>query len=246
MVAPSLEPQVHSSFETKEEPPAQGTVLSVMAAGNLARFRARTQRSGKGGKKAPNYPPSLSVIPVLSCTRRFFTNATVNVSITATQLIAASGVFVTTATTALTLSQSVRLRKIVVWPGLIGSGSVVAQTELYWSGEIVSGSGGQNILRQKINDRTMPDGVSDERCLTFTPPSSMQEYILPGNNGVFTIVCPLGSVIDIHGSWQQVTGISSMAPTAYTVSGGSANTIAYPFLDQSGGKISPVGLLTIV
>jgi len=218
----------------------EGPVHTVALANNTAMFSGRGTRMSGGV-----VPPPLNVVPTLSSVRRYYCNASTTVGINPTQLIGAAGLFVTGATTAFTICQAVKLNRIVMYPGLNAAGATPIPMGISWIGEIISNTGGQTIWKQKIVDRTIPDGVTQGKPIVFKPPKIFKDYILPGSNSMFVIAATEGTVIDFYGAWQLVTGANGTAPTAYTVVAGSANTIAYPYLDGPAAKIVPIGLNSI-
>jgi len=188
-------------------------------------LKGRPFGPGKGKSKVPSgaisLPPPIQVVPRFSHRYRFRATAAANsLAVSLQDLLGAVGVVGAVVNSKVnTLSSTVRLRSITVWPSASTSGPDHAY--VYWSPTGLAG-----YVPDELWETAIPDGITVARALRFVPPSgSLASFWLnpdsiPSTTGVFVITAASGSIIDVDAELTlPVTGISSQITVATAVVG---------------------------
>ena len=208
--------------------------------------RKGARKRGKKGKAARGtvglMPPALNVTPTDFRVLRFRNTSATLKSITAKMILSALGGIVTvTNTTFVGFCSAFKLKKILIWPAI---GSPTFGT-VDWAGGSYAG-----VSKEKQVIYSVPTGVTTEPGpLEFSIPSfgKGENYIASawidsqGANAVmFDISCTVGSIIDVHLSYQLANEIPGVSQTL--TGSGSLGGLGYMCLDGPGGVYTPNGV----
>jgi len=192
---------------------------------------------GKGNSPAMSLPPTIQLTPSLGHVFRFTNSSASLTTIGVMDLLGSLGGIGTGSTSVAFWATSFKILSVTVWPSASSSSAHSAQLE--W----LAGSSGQ--VPDESKDRSIPEGVTATGALVFTPPKfSLASFWLDNSADVdlFSIGCPVGSIIDLKVSFR----LSNVLPaSALTVTSASPGTVYYLALDGPGTHVyTPVGLPT--
>jgi len=197
------------------------------------RKNKRTQRRLGGGSANP---PQFSSNLRLKHRFRFQASGAFNAAITNSDIIAACGSICTIANAQVTsFALSVKIRKIEVWsaPASQGSGSTIS---IDWFGL-------GNSPNVEHSDTSL-SVATNAHLVTRPPPASLASFWQKATaTGVFTLVCPANSVVDIVLDILLADG--ELTQNVAVASGTLASTY-FLALDQAGGThvLVPVSMQT--
>lgn len=177
--------------------------------------------------------------------RRFMnTTAANSVSVTRTSMCSTLGVVCTVANTnVMMFCQGFRLQKIVAWPSVSASPTVL-NIDVY-----MAGGAEQALVKEAIKSQVMPGGITDDRAVSFRPKrgsylSMWQNSAADGADQLLIISAPAYSVMDVHMVATHVSGVTSSPGVLTTTSTVAQNAVGYMPLDTS-NKFQIVGLQNI-
>jgi len=226
---------------------ASGPKLGATKSLSMTVRRSTGQRR-KGKKKgrfgAPSLPQNIELVSVVPHIGRF--SCTSNASsqpVTRGSMATTFGVIVTVANTTLVAwASTYRITKIVIWPAAGSSPILEFPT---------GGTAEQALQRETMRNSTMPTGITMDRPLVWRPSrksylSSWQVANANPTDVLFTLSLAVGTVMDVHSVFTIASGVGMGIPYgASTTSTVPLGTVAYMPID-TGNKIQPIGLSTIL
>jgi hypothetical protein len=175
-------------------------------------------------------PPPLHTTLTRTHVFRFISTSASAAVISTTDLTLVPGVMAVTALLGYSISSSVRLRSVKIWPPAGGS------SVLYWS----SASGRE---KDDVVDRTLPTGITVTGASSFSPPTRALAgfWFEPTTNlALFSITSSVGSIVDVRLTVSQTNAIAN---GSVVLSGATPGFVYYPSLDGVGGTYSSVGFV---
>lgn len=209
---------------------------------------AEVKRGVRGGKavklkgnKGPSFssslPPVLNVTPKFTHTYRYITNATLNVSISISEMLGSIGGICTVANSALTCwTSSFRIHKVTVYPPV--STTTTYQNYLDWATEP------SGYYPDSSKSYVAPSGVTIPKPMVFKPPkNSLASYWLNSTGAVatsknlFAMVLQAGAIVDL--TVEQTLPVVFSADTQLvqlSITTGTLKTVYYTPLDGTNNK----------
>jgi len=186
--------------------------------------------------------PKLTVNPQVNCVLRYGVTTTGNYTTNVGTLISCMGAIATTTSSSTSVCSSVRLRKITFYIPALASGGAAEAIGLYWAP-----GGSSSNLPDKIVNNSLASGITSGQKVSLRPPrGSLTAYwwnSSAASTNLFTLVVPMGTVIDV-----ELSGMFSGNSSGITTTDGSSSLtigdLYYRALDGvHNGKIAPIDLV---
>jgi hypothetical protein len=189
--------------------------------------------------RLPPQPPQIAITSIVRKTFRFFASAVIVGYVTTTTDLMQMMAMGLDTTHVANIFSAFRIRRIRVWGAPLNVATASAFTQLVsleWGPQGVGTVAGRGIKNAIISDTRL--GVTDVPRIDAKPPpgSWVGDWVnLPDSNVVFTLNCPVGSIVDIKGEWIVQ---NKEAPVILTVTTAVAGAVYTTRLAQS--ILSPV------
>jgi hypothetical protein len=219
--------ETDTSWVTPDSPSAVPCgVASSLSLKTLSNpMMARAESKGQS-----SLPPPIHTTLTRTHVFRFISTSASAAVISTTDLTLVPGVMAVTAILGYSISSSVRLRSVKIWPPAGGS------SVLYWS----SASGRE---KDDVVDRTLPTGITVTGASSFSPPTRALAgfwFEPTTNQALFSITSSVGSIVDVRLTVSQTNAIAN---GSVVLSGATPGFVYYPSLDGVGGTYSSVGFV---
>lgn len=199
------------------------------------------RRSAAPRRDVSAHPPQLSSNVRVSHTYRFTSTSGNPTAISTADLLGAAGVIAATTTTAYSVFDSVKVTKVSIWAPPASQGTA-STCSVEWVGPTTLSTSVSNF---EISDTS--NSVSRPAHVSGSPPkqSLASFWNQSSTAGVFTLVAPTGSIVDV--SLMLIFSDDEFSASSISLTGpASVGAVYYLALDGPGANtFKPVSLTTI-